>query len=200
MEKIEGLFGLSASKGSFVSETIQWFRKWFQTPEDGDFIPSHAFLVQGTLRDHIMISESTDPAMRVYPLQNYCNNLNKRFELWRYKDADPAKETESLDYMMMTYSGKWYGYLQLFGYIALTIGKFLGKKVDNPVQDKSQIVCSEYDYIHAMNIGYKDGTLENMNPNNVAPDTLRRAWLKNTRMELVAVKEYGTTKIEWMVD
>lgn len=200
MNNVKGLVGLSFSRGSFISKGIRWFRKFFVEDKDKDFIPSHAFIVQGTLNDEIIISESTNPKMRTHPLRTYMRNTNKKFELWEIEGTDEEEVVESLRQLMVTYSGKTYGYLQLFGYIWITLNKLFGRKVDNLTQGEREVVCSEYTFFHLQNIGYDESELMSMNQNNIAPDSIRTSFRKSKRAKLVAVKDYDTDKIIWIED
>ena len=192
-----GLIGLSTSKGSFISGAIRWFRRDFI---EGDFIPSHAFLTFGEIHGEIIIAESTDPKLRIYPLCNYVANKNKRFELWEIVDVDDGLKIEALK-KLIRLSGKSYGYKQFLGYAWITIATKLGlKKPSNPVDDEGEIVCSEYDFLYLQDIGYDEKELMSMDKNDVAPDNILKSLRKSQRAKLRAVSEYGTIELKWLED
>jgi len=183
-----GLVGLSMTKGSFVSKAIWWFRKPFS---NSDFIPSHVFVTIGSILGKDLLWEITDPKIRIYPLENYLVNKNKRIELWEIQNIDLRTKKKVLSELLKL-SGKTYGYLQLFGFSLISLGKKLGLNLNNPINIERELVCSEGVYKYLEEIGY----IEGMNSNNVAPDTILKILKETGNAKLVAVKEYNSAELK----
>lgn len=193
MQKI-GLIGLCTTKKSFVSKIIRFFRRPFI---EGDFVPTHAFLILGELNSEPIIGESTDPHMRMYPFSKYAKSVGKRIELWAIENISLEDKMQGAT-LRMQKTGTTYGYLQTLGYAWMTIGKWFGKDWHNPITIKREEPCADYTWNFLKDIGYDDTNLISMSPNDVAPDTILTSLRNNPNCRLVAFKNYEDFDITWL--
>ena len=187
MEKA-GLIGLSTSRG-FISKAIRWFRKDFhQDP------PSHAFVVFGELCGELIIGESTDPKLRLHPLKQYVHP-GKRIELWEIEGIDKNIKKKAAQEMMIDYSGKWYGINNMLGFVWVWLNNKFGKVVRNPWE--KGVICSEYAKLYLDKIGYDEPILQDLRPDDVAPDTIRKSFEHCAKAKIVGFSDYDSSEIKW---
>ena len=189
-----GIIYISATKRGFIPKAIRFFRKPFVNDVPEDEIASHAAIVLFEKYGEYFLGEATDPYLRIFPLSKYISK-NKKIELWQVPNISDEIHIEAIK-KLLTLTSSTYGYLQFLGYVWIWVGKKLGFKASNPVKIDREIVCSEYAYLYLKNIGFKDSELSIMNPNDIAPDNIRKAMRYGA--ELIAVSQYGEDTLNWL--
>ena len=188
-----GLIGISISR-SWISRAIQWFRDGIVF-DDEDNIATHCFVTFGKIVDEIIVGESTNPKIRLAPLNKFYCKKGKRVELYRIPDLSPTLKVKAIK-NLMPLTGKTYGYGQILGFIWVWFCFKLGFKADNPNSNEGIIVCSKYCFRYLKNIFYQDTELMNMKARNVAPDNLHKSLKQHAK--LVGVSDFNQVDIIWL--
>jgi hypothetical protein len=176
--KYKGLVGFSTSN-SFISKAIRWFRK-------SEF--SHTFVVLDNFYDTAIIGEADTFKVRLAPLYTKVKKGSK-VELWETPISEELISSGIQEIMKLT--GRPYGFGQLIGFIWIWFcEKICKKQKSNPFHNG--IICSEFVYYFLLLIGYK---FLKMKPDNIAPDHIRKAFMKDGSSTLYAISDFDSEEL-----
>jgi hypothetical protein len=183
---------------TFVSRSIQFFRKDI-VYSDTKMIPTHVFIFYGEILGEGLMGESTDPVIRLAPLDKYVHkNKNKRIEIYELPDYISDEKIEQSLKELLPYVGKWYAFTQLLGYVWIWLGHQFGKQWHNLVKNNpDEATCSDFGFQHLQKSGYQDPELMSMEVNDVAPDNILKSVKKNCK--LVGLSDFQQEDITWYI-
>ena len=182
---------------TFVSRSIQFFRKGIVL-DDAKEIPTHIFIFYGDILGEGLMGESTDPVIRLAPLDKYVHKFkNKKIELYELPDYVSDADIDKALKELLPYIGKWYSFTQLLGYAWIWVGHQFGKQWHNLIKNSSdEATCSDFGFQFLQKVGYKDPELMNMQVNDVAPDNIFRSMRKYCK--LVGVSDFHQETMTWL--
>lgn len=168
---LKGAIGFSRSN-SFISKAIRWFRK---------STISHTFIMITNENDEILlVLEAGKRQVQITSYYKYYGNKKKCHVELYVPNVSEEKINEAI-IKMIPYLDKGYGYSQLLGFALVSVLKWIGIKIKNPI--KWGIICSELVRDFGILLGcHKFAKLDR---DTTAPDDLLKIIKKSSKFKKI---------------
>lgn len=167
---MKGVIGFSASN-SFLSKAIRWFRK---------STVSHTFIIINN-GERLLVLEA---GWRQVHITTYDKHYKKGYlELYRPKASDYMID-RAIDAVISQHLEKSYGYFQLLGFALVSVLKWLGITIKNPI--KAGSICSEVVRDYSVALKLADSVkFQELDRDTTAPDDLLNIIKKSSEFERI---------------